>query len=1526
MMRFARGFLKMLCLCSLFLSCTVDSKVADLLSTNLTSISLDISQDQVVNGVTYLKGGSQLSILYERTEVYSKDIVVEITNKELSGLNKTSTPLSQTYTLNNTGNINLTLPLWNADNIKIILKTTPESTVPRALLEQVVIDSTSPTPIDNQMVSATEDILSTFSFSSGTDNLSGTYAILTQSPTRGGLTNCLNIASATKTSQNCKYLSDLNDNGTVNFHYKIRDYAGNESSEVTATINIAAVDDAPVITSSACTPSATQDVAWTCDIDGIDPEGLSVSYSLSSSNTCSFLAINTSTGVITGTPAHVNSGNCTIGVSVFDGALTTSQTYPLSVSNEVPIIHAANVTSSETVGVLSFQIDIPYTWSQDLSFDWQTIDSTATASQDFTASSGRATLVAGQSSVNVSIPITNDTWYEASESFTVRLNNFSVSAYRNTSPIDAIITINSEDAKPTISIASMNINETSGLANVIVSLDHPSYQNITFNYATSNGSALSAEDYTAISSTAGTINSGSTSLTIPVTILNDLLYEPSDEAFTVSLSAITNALNVTSTPATITIQNSDDAAPQVSFTVSSKSQIESTTAATIPVQLSSVSGVNTVINFQVVTGFASSATSADHSLVDGTITILKGATSGNISFNIVNDLIDEVDQIVRVNLTSGSTYTLGSPSQHDFTILDDEAPPLISLQDQSTLEGGTIQFTLSLSHQSEIADITVDYAIDSFQTTAVAGVCGGAGVHYSNAFSGTGTITIPKLTSSATFPILQTCSLPTTDGTKILSMELLNPVGGTLYLNKAEGYIEDAQAEPVSAVTTGANHTCVIVASTGATKCWGGNSSGELGLPNTNDQSTPQSTQVLTSNTLQIVAASAMTCARYNNGGNVEARCWGSNAYGALGRGGSPGDTKLPSVVSGLTSGVTDITAGYIFGCAIQSGGLWCWGRNYYGTLGNGSGINHDQNNFSTIPVQPTGMSAGVTEVETNSASTVCAIKSGEVYCWGSPGTYGLNGNGIGGVTDILTPLKVVGFGSTVLDIKLSYNATCALIDIGSGQNQVKCIGLGNYVGQSAASLTPIVVSGLSPNVSKIFRGGYDGMCALDNGALKCWGTDFYGSQGFNEFPAVTKSTPTTVTNLSSDVTFYDSYTTHGCVIKLGTVHCSGFNGYGNLGDGAILKSTSVLASSLYSGQVDSVSSEIGNKCIKLITGYVYCWGDNVNSSSGSLFLSSLYPYLIQPALVNNLGNNVNKVVVGQYGASALLNDGSIKSWGYNGGGKLGNGTLITSTFATNTSLTGATDLAGSQMLYCAVAAGNVYCWGSDYGGVGSTGDGVTTIHSVSTPNLVPLAGTYTKVAVGNYTSCALNSDQSVWCWGLRAAGETGNGVNASPQPTPAQVSLFGPGSGVIDIKAGYRHFCVLKSNGQVWCWGMGSSGQLGAAGGPTPVQANLSQAASMLESRANTNCALTGSGVTQKIECCGYNLYGQLADGTLTNRTNPVVTATPTGTVTNLSTSAQTTCYVEDHIMKCAGGNAYSDLGQKTKFFKKIFIGPSSF
>ncbi|GIV88960.1 MAG: chromosome condensation regulator RCC1 [Chloroflexus sp.] len=636
---------------------------------------------------------------------------------------------------------------------------------------------------------------------------------------------------------------------------------------------------------------------------------------------------------------------------------------------------------------------------------------------------------------------------------------------------------------------------------------------------------------------------------------------------------------------------------------------------------------------------------------------------------------------------------------------------------------------------------------------------------------------------------LHTCALTSSGGVWCWGANYNGQLGGGSFPTHSTPVAVSGLPSGVTAIAAGDYHTCALTGS-GGVMCWGNNSDGQLGDGTTTDSSTPVAVSGLPSGVTAIAAGRLHTCARTSSGG---VWCWGANGAGQLGDG-SFTSRSTPVAVSGLPSGVTAIAAGWGHTCALtSSGGVWCWGGNYSGQLGDGT------TTARSTPVAVSGLPSGVTAIAAGVVHTCARTSSGGVWCWG----YNSSGQlGDGTTTARSTPVAVSGLGSGVTAIAAGNYHTCALTSSGGmrcwGRNNDGQLGDGSYTARS----TPVAVSGLGSGVTAIAAGNYHTCALTGSGGVRCWGANSDGQLGDGLY--TDSSTPVAVSGLGSGVTAIAAGGFHTCArTSSGGVRCWGRNDSGQLGDGTMTDRGTPVAVSGLASEVTAIAAGGVHTCALTSSGGVWCWGRNFYGQLGDGTTTNRST----PVAVSGLTSGVTDIAAGHAHTCALTGSGGVWCWGRNDGGQLGDGTTTSSStpVAVSELPSGVTAIAAGWFHTCALTgSGGVRCWGANYSG--QLGDGTTT--NRSTPVAVNgLPSGVTAIAAGRFHTCALTSSGGVWCWGANNYGQLGDGLYTDSS-TPVAVS--GLGSGVTAIAAGVVHTCARTSSGGVWCWGYNSSGQLG--------------------------------------------------------------------------------------------------------------------
>jgi alpha-tubulin suppressor-like RCC1 family protein len=741
-----------------------------------------------------------------------------------------------------------------------------------------------------------------------------------------------------------------------------------------------------------------------------------------------------------------------------------------------------------------------------------------------------------------------------------------------------------------------------------------------------------------------------------------------------------------------------------------------------------------------------------------------------------------------------------------------------------------------------------------------------------------------------------------------------------------------------AAITAGLDHTCALTRA-GAVKCWGYNGHDELGNGLDGNSSLPVDVSGLRSGITAITAGVRHSCALTSAGG---VKCWGANYSGALGDG-TDSRHGVPVDVSGLSSGVAAISAGYDHSCALtDAGGVKCWGYNLRGALGDGTTTDH------FTPVDVSGLSSGVTAIDIDVVG--CALtNAGGVKCWG--GNYGL------------TPVDVPGLASDVTAIAVG-SPSCAVTSAGS----VKCWG-GNY------GPTPVEVAGLSQGVTAIAAGAGHTCALITGGGVKCWGDNRSGDLG--DGTTSDRSTPVDVSGLGRGVIAVAAAGFHSCALtNTGGVKCWGLNGTGQLGDGTALnRSTPVGVLGIGTGKATlTVATEsVPVTRARFAPVKLRCGGDagcqgtvalsasvrgklvgtskrrvglHLGSSDFSIPAGPTQTVTIPIAArgfkllvrLKRLSTQVRfrykqptggttratraitltapkpkpkpsppvpatAISAGLAHSCALTRAGGVKCWGYNFDSQLGDGTTSNRSTPVDVSglSSGVSAIATGGVHSCALTRnGGVKCWGGNL--IGELGDGTTSRRPTSV-DVSGLTGGVTAIAAGGIHSCALTTAGAVTCWGGNSAG--------NEDLTPVDVP--GLSSGITAIAAGSFHSCALTNTGGVKCWGYNTAGQLGdgtTTNSPTPVEVSgLSGGVSAIAAGDSHSCALTSTG---GVKCWGVNFAGQLGDGGgAFESSTPVDVSGLSSGVTAVAGGGQHSCALtRNGGVKCWGDNSAGQLG----------------
>ena len=667
------------------------------------------------------------------------------------------------------------------------------------------------------------------------------------------------------------------------------------------------------------------------------------------------------------------------------------------------------------------------------------------------------------------------------------------------------------------------------------------------------------------------------------------------------------------------------------------------------------------------------------------------------------------------------------------------------------------------------------------------------------------------------------------------------------------------------AITTGYLHTCAIL-DNGSVRCWGAGLEGELGYGNTQavgDNESPGSVAPVNLGTgrsaVAIATGAYHTCAILDNG---TVSCWGRNSSGQLGYGNinTVGDNEAPGSMGPVNLGAgrtaVAIAAGEEHTCALlDNGTVRCWGVSNKGQLGYGvtPPIGDNETPAAAGPVNLGGHSAvGITAGPYHTCAT---LDDGTMRCWGG-GEYGRLG--YGNEQDIYTPTAVpvdVGSGRSPVAITAGYWHTCAILDNGA----VRCWGIANsgqlgygdeeWIGDDdTPGIAGPVDFGEARGALSVVTGASHSCALLEDGSVNCWGNGTNGRLGYNG------------------------------TANIGDDEAPGSVGRVNLGAGR-----TALA----------IAAGDSHTCALLDQGSVRCWGNGANGRLG--YANTLdvgdneTPGSVGPV---NLGTGRTAIGIAAGGAHtcALLDNGTVRCWGLAGSGQVGYANTTTIGDNETPGSVGPVDLGGRSAVEIVTGAdhscalldnGTMRCWG--FGGTGQLGyANTTTIGDNETPGSAATIDLGTgrsgvTVAAGGDHTCARLENGTVRCWGLAGSGQVGyaNTTTIGDNETPGSVGPVDVGFGrtAVTVTTGESHSCARLENGTVRCWGLGADGRLGYASTTTigdnespgfigPVNLGFGRNALKVSAGGSHTCAVLDDGA---VRCWGLNSSGQLGYGNTT-------------------------------------------------------------
>jgi alpha-tubulin suppressor-like RCC1 family protein/predicted flap endonuclease-1-like 5' DNA nuclease len=517
---------------------------------------------------------------------------------------------------------------------------------------------------------------------------------------------------------------------------------------------------------------------------------------------------------------------------------------------------------------------------------------------------------------------------------------------------------------------------------------------------------------------------------------------------------------------------------------------------------------------------------------------------------------------------------------------------------------------------------------------------------------------------------------------------------------------------------------------------------------------------------------------------------------------------------TGNNDRIYSIAMGESHACAIVENTIQCWGVEESGSFGQGSSTTAAYSTPQTISV-PSGWTAKQVVIEHSTDST-CGIfensvGSSSVMCWGDETAVGYstsnpvtaitymipvedsNGDDIIPSDDSISPYDIV-------DLQSGSSHTCAL----SRQGLIKCWGsnqqgqlgiagpgwntirLGDNANEMGINL-PYIDLGANVTATQISV-GMNHNCAIVqsttdssmNGKVMCWGHNNKRQTLLTGSAADHEPNPRLVNAFGNDVVKIAAANEVTCALKIdGEIHCMGRDSERAIGTtssyyGQGPATTLEFSSSGKFIDLYASSHSAGAMCATSVSGAIKCWGQGSYISQTSV--NPVVFYDVNGIISSDLsfGEQHACMVVGtttqlHETTSPLTNAGDIVCWGDNAYGKLGIGSTTDLGTHNNILTARPIDFNGTKMTYvessihhnCAISvSGEVYCWGSGsdgkigYENTNAIGDDTNELPFL---NAVVLEGSAKLLALTSTSTCAVMTDNEVYCWGDGSSGRTGH-------------------------------------------------------------------------------------------------------------------------------------------------------------------------
>ena len=723
------------------------------------------------------------------------------------------------------------------------------------------------------------------------------------------------------------------------------------------------------------------------------------------------------------------------------------------------------------------------------------------------------------------------------------------------------------------------------------------------------------------------------------------------------------------------------------------------------------------------------------------------------------------------------------------------------------------------------------------------------------------------------------------------------------------------------AVACGSQYISILL-NDGTVRVCGRNNFGQLGLNDQSNRSTVVPVLGISSQAIAVACCGTHTAILLNDG---TVRVCGFNNNGQLGQNDTVNRSTVVPVLGISSQAIAVACGGYHTAILMNDGTVRACGNNLYGQLGQ----NDTANRSTVVPVL--GVSSQAIAVACGKYHTTILLNNGTVR------TCGYNNNGQLGLNDLVTRLTfvpVLGISSQAIAVACGNFYTAILLNDGTvrvcGQNNTGQLGLNDLVQRSTVvpvlnvpvPTPPQFVTGPLFSASNVAQGSlqYHAAILMSDGTVRTCGYNAYGQLGQND--KANRSTIVPVLGISSQAIAVACGKFHTAILMNdGTVRVCGRNDSGQLGLNDLVTRSTVVSVLGISSQAIAIACGQYFTAMLLNDGTVRVCGKNTFGNLGqndTVNRSTFVPVL-------GISSQAIAIACGAYTTLILMNDGTVRVCGYNGGANLGqNDTADRSTVVS---------VLGISSQAIAVAGGTYHtaillndgtvrvCGRNQFAQLGQNLDGTVTRSTVV--SVLGISSQAIGISCGENFTCILMNDGTVRVCGKNTNGALGQNDLADRSTV---VPVLGISSQAIAVAGGKYHTSILLNDGSVRRCGANNNGQLGLNDVITrsTVVPVLASNPFLCYTSGGNNAGVSTVGAGSytyhtalvmndgTVRVCGYNASGQLGQNDLVTRSTVVsVLGISSQAIAAACGANHTAIVMNDGTVRVCGRNNNGQLGQ---------------